>query len=111
MASSHNACRVTKNAGVKIVKMDFSGDDLRAARMAHLAEIKKQYEIRIADTTPIKDIADTIGCSVDVIRRLAVRNNIPVFRTSRPECDNRQLLAISSSDADRIIELFYNQRL
>lgn len=108
MASTHNAERITKSDGAKIVKLDISENDLVAARKQHLANLKKQHEKSMADTVPLKDISDTLGTSSHVIKKLADKYKLPVYKMPRYEYDNRVMLSVNSIDAEKLIQYYYN---
>jgi hypothetical protein len=88
--------------------MNFSDEDLRAARLTRLAEIKAECEKEYPkDFVFLKDIEGLIGMDTNAIKIRAVRMGIKIFIRNRTESKNKQALCVSSADAEKIIRAYY----
>ena len=109
MGGSHHAERITKSEGVKVVKMNFSEDDLYKSRISRLTEIKKQIEKTIPENTVfLSDLVDLAGVSETTkISGRARKLNIEIYSKRRGGQHNKPGLCVTESDAEKILRSFY----
>jgi hypothetical protein len=109
MATAHNEDRVTESASVKVVKMPFSEEDLRAARLARLEEIKAECEKSIpVNTVFLYDIANIIGLATTAkIKGRANKLKIKTYTRHTGDSFNKLAQCVSEEDAERIIKSYY----
>lgn len=108
MASPHNAERITKSEGVKIIKMQFDEGDLEKARLARLVEIREECEKRHpVDYVFLIDIMHIIKINVNTITTRAKKLGISTYLKNRGGVSNKKALCVSAADAERIIRDYY----
>jgi fumarate hydratase class II len=112
VASTHNAERASKSASVKIVKMNFSEDDLNDARLARLKEINDECKNLVPEKTIfLAEIASILGLSdASKIQRWADKVGATIYRKVNNTPNNKKASCVSEEDAEKIIRLYHESR-
>lgn len=108
MAAGDHADRTAKSAGVKIVKMNFSEDDLHRARLQRLAEIRDECEKKgPSDAVFLSEISELINLNINTIVNRAKKLGITLYLKNRGGANNRKSICLSAADAEKIIRSHY----
>lgn len=107
MASSHNAERISKSEGVKVVKMNFTEEDLRAAKIARLEEIKAECLKANGSVVYLTEISQIVMMQTDSIKNKAKKLGIKIFSRNNPSSKNKPSLCISEEDAEKLMRSIY----
>ena len=109
MGGTHSPGGTAKSASVKVVKMNFSEDDLRSAQLARLAEIRAECERNIPDNlVHLCDLAQMLGLSeTNKVTRRAKKLKIKTYLTRRGDSNNKHALCVTEADAEKIIRSYY----
>jgi hypothetical protein len=92
-----------KSAGVTIVKMNFSEDDLRAAKIKRLEEIKNECAAETESIIFFTEIESVIGLGADTIKKRAVKMGVKIFSRNNPNTGNKRSGCVNEEDAEKII--------
>ena len=108
MGGTHSPGGTAKSASVKVVKLNVSEDDLRAAQLARLAEIQAECERNIpSNLVYLCDITHMIGLSdTNKVTRRAKKLGIKTH-IARRGSDNRFALCVTEEDAAELIRSYY----
>ena len=109
MGGTHSQGGTAKSASIKVVKLNVSEDDLKAAQIARLAEIQAECERNIpTNLVHLCDIAQMLGLSeTNKVTRRAKKLKIKTYLTRRGDSNNKHALCVTEEDAERIIRSYY----
>lgn len=111
MEGGDHAGRTAKSAGVKIVKMNFSDDDLHQARLQRLAEIKSECEKQTpSDVVFLSELSGLLNLNVNTISTRSKKLGITLYLKNRGGQNNKKSLCISADDAEKLIRSHYEGR-
>lgn len=99
--------RTVESGGAEIVKMPFSENDLREAKIARLEEIKKECIKKIESIVFLAEISRVVGVQTDTVKRRAQKLGMNVFSRNNPVSANKISLCVSDEDAEKLVRDFY----